>query len=287
MLESLKEYSDWFQFVITIGATIVGAYIFTRLYNRFILKNAAELRSDPTNYKFLKHAILALIWIVGFGWAIYTVESLRTVANSMLAGAGILAVAVGFASQHALSNIVSGIFIVIFKPFRVNDRLLIRKDLLGIVEDITLRHTVIRDFENKRIMIPNALISDEIIINYDIVDEKFCRGTEFSISYESDVALAKKIIKEEAVKHPLSIDNRNVEQKEKGAEKVEVRLMRFDNSSVSLRSWVWAATSGEAFLMEKDLYENVKTRFADEGIEIPYPHQVNIEKINSIPKTDD
>jgi len=73
----------------------------------------------------------------------------------MLAGAGILAVAVGFASQAALSNIISGVFVVIFKPFRVGDRLKIN-ELTGVVEDITLRHTVIRDLENKRIIIPKC-----------------------------------------------------------------------------------------------------------------------------------
>lgn len=96
-------------------------------------------------------------------WAVYETNALRTVATSLLAGAGILAVAVGFASQQALSNIVSGIMIVIFKPFRVNDRLNIGTTFNGIVEDITLRHTVIRDFENKRIIVPNMVISQECL----------------------------------------------------------------------------------------------------------------------------
>jgi len=100
--------------------------------------------------------------------------NLRALASSFLAGAGILAVAVGFASQHALGNIISGVFIVIFKPFRVTDRVKLR-ELTGVVEDITLRHTIIRDFENKRIIIPNFLISEEIIVNSNFEDDRICK----------------------------------------------------------------------------------------------------------------
>ena len=75
--------------------------------------------NDPTNYIFLRRVILGLIYIVGFSLAIYIVPNLRTLAKSMLAGAGILAVAIGFASQHALSNVISGVFIVFFRILKM------------------------------------------------------------------------------------------------------------------------------------------------------------------------
>jgi small conductance mechanosensitive channel len=132
-------------FIGILLATFLVAFLVNRLFGRLIKRSANILNNDPTNYQFLRHAVIGLIYLVGLGAAIYTVPSLRTIANSLLAGAGILAVAVGFASQHALSNIISGVFIVIFKPYRINDRLQVR-ELEGIVEDITLRHTVIRDY---------------------------------------------------------------------------------------------------------------------------------------------
>ena len=100
-----------------VAGTILVAFIVNRLFRRFIRRNSLLIRNDPTNYVFLRHALTGIIYVVGFSWAVYSLPSLRAVANSLLAGAGILAVAVGFASQHALSNIISGIFIVIFKPF--------------------------------------------------------------------------------------------------------------------------------------------------------------------------
>jgi len=262
-----------FLFFAIIIITFILAYLVNRVFKRIIRRSTEEMRNDPTNYIFLRHAIIAMIYLIGFGIAIYVVPSLRTLARSLLAGAGIFAVAVGFASQHALSNIISGFFIVLFKPFRVNDRLVV-KGLTGFVEDITLRHTVIRDFENRRILIPNTVISDEVIINSDFIEDKVRRRIDINISFDSDIALAKKIMKEEVEKHPLHLDARTPEQIEEGVPEVVVRLLSIGEYSIKLRAWTWAKNAKESFILNCDLLEAIKKRFDEEGIKIPYPHRV-------------
>lgn len=272
---------DWMNLVASGGiilATFILAYMFRRFFNRFVLRSSRLVKHDPTNFKFLKHALSSIIYLIGFSLAIYKIEALRTVASSLLAGAGILAVAVGFASQAALSNIISGIFIIIYKPFGINDRITVRDNLRGVVEDITLRHTIIRDFENKRIVIPNSVISDEVVINADLNDERICRFVEVGISYDSDIKLAKRIIQEEAMKHPLEIDVRTEEQVETGIDEVVVRVLSFGDSSVNLRAWVWARNQAEGFAMHCDLLEIIKERFDAEGIEIPFPYRTLVFK---------
>lgn len=261
-----------------VAGTILVAFIFNRLFRRFIRKNTLLIRNDPTNYVFLRHAATAVIYIVGFSWAVYSLPALRTVANSLLAGAGILAVAVGFASQHALSNIISGIFIVIFKPFSVNDRLRFQNGLQGVVEDITLRHVVIRDFENRRILIPNSVISEEIIINADFGDDSICRFVEIDISYDSDIDRARAIMQEEALRHPLKIDGRSPEQIQAGRPEILVRVIALGEFYVRLRAYVWARNNAEAFELGCDLLESIKKRFDREGIEIPFPYRTIVYK---------
>ena len=217
--------------ILIIVITIVLGYVFNKVYSRIIKNSTKEMNNDPTNYKFLKHLILALIYVVGLSLAVYIIPSLRALAGSILAGAGILAISVGFASQHALSNIISGFFIVVFKPFKVNDRLIVRQ-FSGTVEDITLRHTVIRDWENRRIVIPNTLISDEIIVNSDFAEEKIIRWIEMSVTYESDIDLAKKIMEEEVNAHPLHIDTRTEEDIENGIPEVPVRVITLGESGM-------------------------------------------------------
>lgn len=259
-------------FVGIIIITFIVGYLVNRIFRKLILSSTLVMQNDPTNYHFLRHILVALIYIVGFSIAVYMLPELRTLASSLLAGAGILAVAIGFASQQALSNIISGVFIIIFKPFRVNDRLKIR-DLFGLVEDVSLRHTVIRDFENKRIIIPNSIISDEIIVNSDFGDKKICKWIDVGISYDSDIDQAKTIMFEEVQQHPLHIDGRTEEQIEKGDPEVFVRVVSLGEYSINLRAWAWAKDSPDAFAMTCDLYESIKKRFDHEGIEIPFPYR--------------
>jgi len=268
----LTYFTTFSLFIGIIAATILIAYLTDRFFKRLIKRSARDLSNDPTNYQFIKHLVVAMVYIIGIALAIYSIPSLRTIASSMLAGAGIIAVAVSFASQHALSNIVSGVFMVIFKPFRVGDRLSIRT-FNGIVEDITLRHTVIRDFENKRVLIPNSLISNEILVNPDFVDDKICKWLDFSISYESSIDVAKRIIAEAVMDHPLNLDPRTEEQLANGTPQVIVRVVSFGESSVNIRAWAWAQNMSNGFIMSCDLLETIKKQFDKEGIEIPYPHR--------------
>jgi small-conductance mechanosensitive channel len=279
-------------FAVFLGillGTLLFAFIFRKLYTRFILRSTLVLRNDPTNYKFLKHAIVGVIYVVGLGFAIYRVEAFKDIATTLLTTAGILAVAVGFASQAALSNVISGIFIVIFKPFRVNDRIRLRTDLMGTIEDITLRHVVIRDFENRRIIIPNTIISDEVVTNFDIKDERVCKWIDIGISYGSDIDLARRIMREEVLKHPLRIEYRTEEDILEGKEEVPVRVISLGDFSVNMRAWAWAQTFQDGFILEKDLLESIKKRFDREGVEIPFPYRTIVmkdQKSDPVPEKD-
>ena len=279
LIRNSIEYVSIFVGILVI--TIVVAFLVNRFFKRLIRRSTEDMINDPTNYQFLRHAITALIYIVGFSIAIYSMPNLRALASSLLAGAGILAVAIGFASQQALSNIISGVFIIVFKPFRVNDRVKLR-DMIGIIEDITLRHTVIRDFENKRIIIPNSLISEEIIVNSDFGDDKICKWIDIGISYDSNIEKAKALIKEEILNHPLHIDPRSPKQIEEGEELAPVKVIGLGDSSINLRGWAWAKDSADAFKMGCDLYEKIKNKFDDEGIVIPFPHRTLVHKNNQL-----
>lgn len=268
--------SPYLIYLVPIGivvATVIMAYLVNKALLKLIKRSTDDLNNDPTNYKFMRHLILALIYVIGFSLAVYTIPALKTIASSLLAGAGILAVAVGFASQHALSNVISGMFIVLFKPFRINDRLQLQT-FTGIVEDITLRHTVIRDFENKRIIIPNAVISDQILINADFAEEKICKWIDVGISYDSDIDLARAIMSEEITSHPLHIDVRSPEDIEAGQPVVVVRVLQLRDSDVLLRAWAWSLNAANSFQMSCDVLESIKKRIDTEPrVTIPFPHR--------------
>lgn len=166
------------------------------------------------------------------------------------------------------------------KPFRVGDVTEIQGNL-GKIEDITLRHTVIRNFQNRRVIIPNSVISNETIINSSITEAKICNFFEIGISYDSDVDVAMKIINEEATNHPNTIDNRSEEDKIEGKPIVVVRLVSFGDSSVNIRAYIWTEDNATGWILNCDINKSIKERFAKEGIEIPYPHRTIVYKNNT------
>ncbi len=270
------------QYIIVATVIALVAVILSRILQKimkvYFERSSHVLKVDPTRYKFLRNAVSFVVFMLAITLIFYTIPELRTIGITLFAGAGIFAAIIGFASQEAFSNIVSGIFIVIFKPFRVGDNIKIGDLHHGTVEDITLRHTIINNFENRRIIIPNTVISGQTIINSTIEDEKVCTFIELGISYESDLDNAIKILREEAGNHPNCIDNRSEEELANGDPKVIVRVLGFGDSAINLRAYAWANTSGEGFVMKCDLYETLKKRFNKENIEIPYPHRTIVYK---------
>ncbi|MDR9417385.1 mechanosensitive ion channel family protein [Gracilimonas sp.] len=284
MSDLLSQYIDstW-HLPILIGlilvTTIIVGSVTTRIINVMIRKSKeVEDGEDVTNLVFFKRSVIVLIYLTGISFAIYMIPQLRVIAASLLAGAGLFAIAIGFASQAALSNIVGGLFIVMFKPYKIGDRIQVRTDLSGVVEDINLRHTVIRNFENRRIIIPNSVISNEVVINSNYEDNKICKWIDMGISYDSDIDLAKEIMKDEILAHPFFIDTRTDEQKEAGDDIVPIKVILLGESSVNLRAWSWVNTPQDAFIMGCDLMESIKKRFDKEGIEIPFPHRTLVYK---------
>ena len=283
MVVLLKEvlFEGWVRniilFVLTITITFIIASIVNITLKKYFSKAAERLNIEKARYSVFTKLIVFFIYLIGIFLALISIPPLKTLSLSLFAGAGVLAAIIGFASQKAVSNIIAGIFIAIFEPFRVGDTIKI-EDRLGKVEDITLRHTIIRNFENKRFIMPNAFISEQVIENFNITDEKTCWFVDFGISYDSDIDKAIKIMQKEAVKHPLFLDNRSEEEKWGDHPLVRVRVMGFSDSSVNLRAWVWAKDPASAFKLGTDLNKSIKERFDKEGIEIPFPYRTIVYK---------
>lgn len=267
------EYEPLFKIAIIIVSAFILNKLLRAMVSAYFKRESARINVDPTAYNFLKNALTFIIVIFASLSIIYSIPTFKQLAVTLFAGAGILAAILGFASQTAFSNIINGIFIVMFKPFRIGDLIEIGNQgdaFIGTVEDITLRHTVIRNFENKRVIVPNSVISTEMIVNRTIVDEKIIRYFDVAITYTSNIDLACKIIAEEASSHPLFVDMRTTEQIEAGEPKVNVIVLRLAETGVKLRANICGNNSGESFQLITDVNKRVKERFDKEGIEIPY-----------------
>lgn len=269
------------QHILVVAIIIIGTYLLSK-FLKYLLRKYVDaqidlLESEKTNYNFFKHTISFIFFMIATIGVFYTIPTLKELGLTLLASAGLIAAVLGLAAQQAFSNIISGVFIVIFKPFRVGDLVEITEKR-GIVEDITLRHTVIKNVENKRLIIPNSTISNDTIINANIKDLKICNLLELGISYDSNIKLAISIIQKEALKHPNCIDNRTDEQKSNEDPVVIVRVLGFGESSINLRAYIWSRDSASGFIMKSDLFESVKEEFDKNNIEIPFPYRTIVYK---------
>jgi small-conductance mechanosensitive channel len=264
--------------IVSLLVALVISKILRILIDRFIKLSSKKLRVDHTQFNFLKNAVTFLVFLAAIIFIFYSIPKLKALSITMFAGAGILTAIALFASQQAFANIVSGIFIVIFKPFRVNDLVDVGNLPKGRVEDITLRHTVIRSFENRRMIIPNSVISSEILVNSNIVDETICNFIDIGISYDSNMDKAMEIMSKEAMAHPNFMDHRSQEDIDKGIPPVIVRVMGFGDSSVNLRAFVWTMDHTTGFVLKTDLNKSIKEQFDTHGIEIPFPYRTIVYK---------
>jgi len=258
----------FFRFLLILAAAALFERV-TRWGIMRYLRNHGDDQENATVIKFFGNGLtLFVITAVSFA-TVASVPMLRTFALSLTAGAGLIAAAFALASQAALADIVNGIFIVLSKPFRVNDRIIFGNSYEGYVEDITLRHTVIRDFEHKRIVIPNSVIAKDTIIN-STLNESICRFFEVPVSYRADAEVVIAMIKEEVQAHPNYMDVRTRAERDSGKLPVTVRMVQFASTHLLLRTYLWGEPD-TTFYMACDLRRTLLKRLRDEGIELPVP----------------
>ena len=273
-----KGYFKGFSYLGVVAIITVMAVTASKFWFKHKIREKIANKDDPTNYKFSSYIVVFFIGFIGVLFASLAFPSLKGVAQTALGGAGILALIAGFAAQETLANVTGGLFIIAFKPFIIGDRVKVSDTMVGKVTDITLRHTTIRNFENKMIVIPNAIINKEKLINYDLGEHKICELLEIGISYDSDIDLAKRIMQEECANHPLIYDNRLPFEKIDGKPIVRTALIGLNDFSMTIRAWAWTRNYSDSFSLKCDVLESIKKRFDKEGIEIPYPYRTIVIK---------
>jgi small-conductance mechanosensitive channel len=262
--------------LLEIVGILVAAWLVERLIyfalRRAYAKSKARGREEMTRYRFFRNGVRTLMVILAVIAIVYIVPSLRSLAFTLFAGAGILAVVIGFAAQKALSDIISGVFIVAFRPFRVGDMIQAGETgVFGIVEDINLRHTTILTFENRRLVIPNSILSEDRIVNSTIRDETTCEFIEFDLALHADVNMAMALMQHQALLHPNRIPSPGATNMEDPNEPITVRLVKIHEGAITLRMYVWAQDPVTARRMHYDLNQAVLETFLENNIPFALP----------------
>lgn len=213
-------------FGIVLSSMVLLSAFSKNYFNSKIERLSRRDSGDITLYKYVNYLVTAFIYLIGIIFIALAIPALSNLAAAAGASAGAIALVAGVASQEGISNLVGGLFIAFFKPFRIGDIIKIGQTTMGRVEDINLRHTVIKDFQNVRIVIPNAVVNKENISNYYMIETKNCEWIEVDISYSSDINKAIEVLQKTCESHPLCMDMRTDTDKQKGCRKWMYRWLR-------------------------------------------------------------
>jgi len=184
----------------------------------------------------------------------------------LLAGVGVGGLVIAFAAQDVLSNLFSGIFLLLDRPFVEGDYITLNSGELCRVEKIGIRSTRLYDtMENDYIILPNNKLVNDKIVNMDEPDEQGRAIVEVGVAYGTDIERVEKILLEIVRKHPKVLN-------ETGKEPV-ARFLKFGESSLEFSAYFWIDNFMNKWLVAHEIRKQVYVRFAEEGIEIPFPQR--------------
>ena len=247
----------------------IAAIITTRMIQRprWVI-GKLERKVDQTVIRYILRFKNLVIFVLAAMFYASLVPGLRALVGTFVAGAGITALVVGFAAKSTLANLVSGLSLSIYRPFRIGDIVSIENEY-GTIEDITLRHTIVRTWEYKRLIIPNEKIDSIALINYSIIDPRILCRIELGVSYDTDIDLARRLVLDEAMKCP---------HRDPGADEPWMRVISHGDFSIGIRLYLWVKNVDDAWSAKWWVLEEVKKRFDREGVEIPFPYRTLVYK---------
>lgn len=242
---------------IRAGLIFVIGTFFVRLISRQISKAIEKKNLAP------QHNILARKIVFYSLEAVIIMSALREVnfkLSVLLGAAGILTVALGFASQTSVSNIISGLFLLIERPFKIGDVIKIGTTE-GVVDSIELLSTKLRTFQNGLVRIPNEILIKTEFLNHTHFPIRRI-DIEIGVAYKENIAKVKEVLFRTAAANPLCLE-----------EPAPLFVfVGYGESSIDLKFCVWVVNDNYLDLMNS-IKQEIKEAFDAEGIEIPFPQR--------------
>lgn len=227
-------------------------------------------RKEQIHIKFLKSISKVLLSIVACICISGLFTTTKALSATLLTSSSLLVAIVGFAAQQVLADVISGVMLSWSRPFNLGEKINISSlGISGIVEDLTVRHTVIRTYHNSRMIIPNSVINKAIVENSNYNNDYIGNYMEVSVSYESDLERAVEVMRDTIAGHPLVVD---IRQDKTAGYKVNVAVKELGDDGIILKATVWTENIDDNFTACSDIRRLIKKNFDAEGISIPYRH---------------
>ena len=248
---------------VIIAFWFVGMVALNKIFT-VILK-----RSEQIHIKFLRSMSKVILTIIAGIWLSSLFTTTKALSTTLLTSSSLLVAVVGFAAQQVLADVISGVMLSWSRPFNIGEKVVINSlGISGVVEDLTVRHTVIRTYCNSRMIIPNSVVNKAIVENSNYNNDYIGSYMEIPVSYRSNLEQAIEIMTRIVESHPLVIDIR--EDKSQGS-KVTVLVKDLGMTGAVLKCTVWTQTLDDNFTACSQIRRQIKEEFDAAGIEMYQP----------------
>lgn len=262
---TLLDPSTWAGALVYAALITIGALVLSRSLGRGVRHLAARGGSAVDRAALAFFVRVAQFLVAAFALALYAhvVPALDKLSTALLTGASLASIVVGLAAQNTLGNVVSGFLLVLYRPFRAGDMISVTTPTgveTGAVEDLSLGYTTLLTFGNRRVVVPNSLLTNQSWVNLTSVDPHVVVEVAVPVAYTADLDAARALLLDLAESEPNVQKVLGCPVSALGDSSVTLLLRVECSSALAARDARWALT------------EAAKRRLDAGGVEIPYPY---------------
>jgi len=257
--------------LIVLVSTAIGVLLskfLVRLIGRPVARRVSRQSVAQTIVRGVRVGTILLATLLGLGAAGFQFADL-------LLGTAVFSAVIGIILAPIVGNFINGIFVLADQPFEIGDMIQLENGTTGFVDDITIRYTKIFTLDNTFIVVPNGTMRERDVTNYSAEDERTRRTIDVLVTYESDIAEARRLIERGARDCDAVID---------GGPDIRVgvarytaspdcRLHEFGDDGVLLRLRYWVKKPYKLAKVQSDVNTLIRERLADADVEMAYPHR--------------
>ncbi|GAB3684479.1 hypothetical protein GCM10028857_13520 [Salinarchaeum chitinilyticum] len=261
----LLEFEERAPLIAVTIVVLVAIQVFTSVARRLLDDVTQESDAMSEHEREISYRLTQMVlWTVG---VIFILGVWEINLGGLLIGAGFLGIVVGFAARETLGAALAGFVLMFSRPFEVGDWIGVgegAEEAEGIVTDITLMNTRIQAFDGEFVMVPNDVIGNRMVKNRSRKG-RLRIEVEVGVDYEADVEYAREIATDAVSEIDMIMS----------VPRAETVVKEFDDSSVTLgvRGWIEHPSSRRRWRARTRMIRNVKGRFAEEGVKIPFPQR--------------
>lgn len=247
--------------LMKIGIFLLAEFLINRIIN-FIFK-IIEKKNHSAYLHFFKSTINVAVAIIVLYSLVQQFEVTKDISRALLQSGTLIVAIATFAAQQALSNVISGFSLSVSKPYNVDDKVKVVQSgnviAEGIVDDITIRHTIIRQYNGETCIVPNSIMDTAVVTNTNFI-ENVGNFLEIEVGYDADIKKAIQIIKKVCAKNELTLNT----------EYNSVYLKGYTQNGVVLKTTIWTKNLDDSFQACSDIRLTLIQAFKNSGIKIPY-----------------